>query len=264
MHVGDGEVEARSRVGSVRATHACVDAAQPVVQHFPQLREGEARDENLSHLRDQDEAVARHGQRVGFLHVTGEDENELVAGAKTVVGRHGAGEVRKEPRGRALEDVDAKDVAGARVAATDEAGVERRARSERQYSRKRGGARHAAAGPRPARVVEIAIEEIVRVPVGAQTRADLIRAEARLADALTDQLGVLQQQLLELTGRDGLRLRARLSKWRERGERECSGGGPVRVDAHRSRVSILLPRAPHWFPRGQSRRVKFWGIHARP
>ena len=47
--------------------------------------------------------------------------------------------------------------------------------------------------------------------------ADLIRAEARLADALTDQLGVLQQQLLELTGRDGLRLRARLSKWRERG-----------------------------------------------
>ncbi len=114
-HVGDGDVEAGSRVRP--AFDPRVNSTEPRVQHVAQVLEGQVRHEYLAYLLDQDEALPGDRQRVRELHVAGQDQHEHIAGSELVVGRHGASEQGEELRGRPPEHVCPKDVCNRRVGA---------------------------------------------------------------------------------------------------------------------------------------------------
>ena len=121
-HVRDRDVEPR---GSVRsALHAGVHAPEPGVQHVAQLVERQVRYEHLPDLRDEDEPLARHLERVGELHVPREDQHQRVARAELVVRWHRAGEQRQELCRAAPEHVHPEHAARhVRAAHPDQPGI---------------------------------------------------------------------------------------------------------------------------------------------
>ena len=81
-------------------------------------------DVHLTHLRNQHESFARHGQGIGQLDVAGENQNEIVARPELVIGRHGTREQRQKLRRRALEHIDAEHVTRRGAHAAHQTGVE--------------------------------------------------------------------------------------------------------------------------------------------
>jgi len=70
---------------------------------------------HLTDLRNENEPFARHGQGIGQLDVAGENQDEIVARAELVIGRHGTREQRQKLGRRALEHIDAEHVTRRRV-----------------------------------------------------------------------------------------------------------------------------------------------------
>ena len=80
--------------GRVRpAPQAGVHAAESRVQHIFQLAECEIRNGNLADAWNDDESLARDVQRVRPLGVSGENEDDAIAGAEAIAGVHRSGKI---------------------------------------------------------------------------------------------------------------------------------------------------------------------------
>ena len=101
----DGEVCRGARA----ATQAGIDAAKARVQDILELAEREVGNRDLPDPRNDDEALARDVERVGPLGISGDDEDDAIAGPEPVARVHGAGEVGIELRRLRVEDAEAKD-----------------------------------------------------------------------------------------------------------------------------------------------------------
>ena len=217
-YVGNRNIESRGGTGP--ALHARVHPAQPDVQHVAQLIERQVGHEHLAHLRNQNESLARHRQRVGQLHVAREDQDQLIARAQLVVGRHRTREQREELRGRAAEHVHPEHPArGTRPPRPDEPAVHRQvALLHRQAERLDGGQLERSGNRRPlARrgATEIGVEQVRRIAARRQPRPHLLGREPRLQQPLADHVRkprVLLHGLLQ-------------GRWRLRGRGDLGGGG---------------------------------------
>ena len=219
------------RLGVEPAPHARVHPPEARVQQAARLVQGEVRDEYLPHLRDEDEAFACHGERVGELDVAGEDQHQLVPSAEPVVGWHGPGEDGEKLRRAAAKDVEAEDVIpGGERLRIDGLGAGRRragplglvphaARAQAQRL-DRGQLRGAGVDGRLpwAGRAEVGVEQTAGIPARGQPGSDLVGGETGGLDTVTDlvrQGGILLQRLLqhllplggrrELLGRGDLR-----------------------------------------------------------
>ena len=85
-HIRDRHVELRCRITT--SAHTGVHPAEAGVEDISQLIERQIRHMHLAHLWDQDETLARDGQGIGELVVAGDNQHEIVTGAKPVVRRH--------------------------------------------------------------------------------------------------------------------------------------------------------------------------------
>ncbi len=104
---GDRDVEKRGRL---RPAHdARVDPAQVGEERATQLFHREPVHRDPAHVRNHHVTLARSGKRVDLLYIAAEDQHQLVAGAQTVVGWHGAHRYRPELGGGALEQALAED-----------------------------------------------------------------------------------------------------------------------------------------------------------
>ncbi len=213
-HVGDGDVEPRARAR--RALHTGIHPAEARVQHVAQLVEGEIRDEHLPNLRDQDEPLAGHLERVRQLHVARQDQHQHVTGPELVVGGNGTRQQGEELRRGAPKHVHAEHGAAGPRRGSHDAGIDRedlpggrdRRKPERldrgELARPGHGCRLAGGGG-----AEVGVEQICRVAARLEPRSDLLPRQPRLQDALADhvpQPGVLLQRLLQC--------RLGLARWR--------------------------------------------------
>ena len=190
----DGKMRGRRRGTRELRVHA----TEARVQHVAQLIERQARDEELTDLRDQDEAVATHRQHVGALDVTRENHRELITGADLVVRRNGAAEQRQKLRRRAAKYIDAEHIVACRQrfggkrlhSLADEPRVYRKgSRAERRDADteclQRG--EHLAARlsrfPR-LRAAEVGVKQIRGITVRRESGPYLVWRHARLLDAL--------------------------------------------------------------------------------
>ncbi len=184
--------------------------------------EREIGDVHLAHLRNENEPFTRHGQGIGQLDVTGENQDEIVARPELVIGRHGTGEQRQKLCRRPLEYVDAEHVARRSARPPHDTGVEAHQRGirNRQTQCLNGGkllrtrrGRTSGSGR-----VDVRIEQRRRITAGRQSRANLFGAEARLRDPAAHHIAetrLLLERLLDLRGRRLLGGEA----WRQRRER---------------------------------------------
>ena len=81
------------RGGVCPAPQAGVHAAEARIEHIFQLAECEIRNGNLADAWNDDESLARDVQRVRALGVSGENEDEAIAGAEPIAGVHGSGKI---------------------------------------------------------------------------------------------------------------------------------------------------------------------------
>jgi hypothetical protein len=119
-HITDDEhlVGAKS-CDAHRETRGAADAGEytteSLAQHAIELAQREVRDGDLAGGRHDDEALARHVERVRFLDVTREDEHELVARTEPIGRIHRAAGVGVELRRRAREQLEAEQPGSIRL-----------------------------------------------------------------------------------------------------------------------------------------------------
>ena len=78
-------------------------------EHAIELTEREVCDRDLPGRRHDDEAFAGDVERVGLLDVTSQNEDQLIARAKTVRRIHRSAGIRVELRGWLREQVESED-----------------------------------------------------------------------------------------------------------------------------------------------------------
>ena len=88
---------------------AAVDPAEPGIEQVLEVAQGQTGHVDLSHLGDDDEALAGDLEGVGQLHVAGQDQDQHVAGPEAIRGVDRPGDHRLELGADPLEHLQAED-----------------------------------------------------------------------------------------------------------------------------------------------------------